>query len=109
MLPNKVNVVEIEYTVKEVKGLENNHNKMGCIRYGSAEIELDADMSLERKEQVFVHEMLHACFFEAGYIDQDEDVINRVGAILYQVIKENKLSFGDPTVETDQGDKIRVY
>lgn len=66
------------------------------------------DMSQERKEQVFVHEMLHACFFEAGYTEQDEDAINRVSAILYQVLKDNAICFGKKVVYTDCGDKINI-
>ncbi|MDF1510585.1 ImmA/IrrE family metallo-endopeptidase [Robertmurraya sp. DFI.2.37] len=108
MVPEKVNVAGIEYSVKNVKGLSNNHDKMGVVRYGTAEIELDADMSQERKEQVFVHEMLHACFFEAGYTEQDEDAINRVSAILYQVLKDNAICFGKKVVYTDCGDKINI-
>ncbi|MFE8697970.1 ImmA/IrrE family metallo-endopeptidase [Cytobacillus sp. FJAT-53684] len=99
MVPEKVNVAGIEYSVMEVKGLANKHEKMGCVRYGPAEIELDAEMSQERKEQVFVHELLHACFFEAGYTEQDEDAVNRVSAVLYQVLKDNQFYFSKLQVD----------
>ena len=58
-------------------------------------IEIDNGLSNERKEQTLVHEILHACFKDAGFEDQDEDVINRVGIVLYQVLKDNKLYFGE--------------
>jgi len=53
-------------------------------------------MSRDKKEQTLLHEMLHACFNEAGFDEQDEDVVNRLGIVLYQVLKDNNLSFGKP-------------
>lgn len=100
MVPEKVNVAGIEYVIKYVQGLERKHGLMGQVIYGPANIELDGDLSDERKEQVFVHELLHACFFEAGYTEQDEDAVNRVSAVLYQVLKDNYLDFQEPFVKT---------
>jgi hypothetical protein len=108
MVPEKVNVAGIEYKVNHIQGIEQTHGLMGLVRYGPAVIDLDASLSDERKEQVFVHEMLHACFFEAGYTEQEEDVVNRVSAVLYQVLKENCLCFNKNVIKTDCGEKILV-
>lgn len=54
---------------------------------------------MTKKEQTFVHELLHACFNEAGFNEQDEDMINRVGVMLYQVLKDNYLDFNEPIVK----------
>ena len=70
MLPSKVNVAGIEYTVKQMLGLEQKHGLMGQVMYSVCEIEIDDRLSEERKEQVFVHEILNACFYEAGFTEQ---------------------------------------
>jgi len=94
VIPNKVKVAGVEYTTKEVFALEQKHGLMGQVLYSTCEIEIDDRMTEERKEQVFVHELLHACFNEAGFQEQEEDVINRVSIVLYQVLKDNHLYFG---------------
>jgi hypothetical protein len=66
---------------------------MGQVLYSTSEIEVDDRLSEDRKEQIFVHEMLHACFYEAGFNEQDEDTINRVSAVLHQVLKDNDFSW----------------
>jgi predicted metallopeptidase len=109
MLPDKVNIAGIEYKVKEVLGLEQKHGLLGQVLYSITEIEIDNRLSKARKEQVFVHELLHACFYEAGYAEQEEDVVNRVSAVLYQVLKDNNICFGGKVVETDNGKKMMIY
>ncbi|HAM79593.1 ImmA/IrrE family metallo-endopeptidase [Ornithinibacillus bavariensis] len=93
MIPNQVKVAGIEYNVTEIEGINDRFNTLGQINYHIGLIELDSQLNQTRKEQVFVHEILHACFFEAGYEEQDEDMINRVGIVLYQVLKDNNLTF----------------
>lgn len=93
MIPGKVRIAGIDYEVKHVNGLAQDHGLAGHILYTSASIRLDADLPEDRKEQVFVHEVLHGIFEEAGYDEQDEDMVNRLGKVLYQVLKDNELNF----------------
>lgn len=79
----------VNYKVAEVKGLAKEHGILGQILYDELLIKIDADLPQDRKEETFIHEVLHGVFFEAGYTEQDEDMINRVGKVLYQVLKEN--------------------
>lgn len=95
MIPQKVIVAGIDFEVNEVDGMSDRFNVLGQVDYVKGIIELDRSMCKTKKEQVLVHEVLHACFNEAGYDEQDEDVINRVSIVLYQVLKQNKLSFGE--------------
>lgn len=94
MIPNKVDVAGIDYTVREVDGLAESHDMGGQVIYHKSDIIIDSGMSETKKEQVFVHELTHAIFHEAGYDEQDEDVVNRLSIVLYQVLKNNKLYFG---------------
>ncbi|GLY11397.1 ImmA/IrrE family metallo-endopeptidase [Pseudobacillus badius] len=96
MLPNKVKIGGINYDVQEVRGLEAEFSHLGQILYTRGVIKVDEELSVDRKEQVFVHELLHGVFYEAGVEEQDEDVINRAAIILHQVLKDNNLCFGNP-------------
>lgn len=79
----------IEYTVSEVKGLQSKYHLFGQIRYGDCTIEIDADLSDDRKQQTIIHELLHGMLFEAGYTEQDEDLVNRLATVLHEVINDN--------------------
>lgn len=92
-LPNKINVAGIDYEVKEVDGLAYKHDHWGKIYYENGLIEIDSSICQSRKEQTFVHEMLHAVFTEAGYEEHEEEMITRVSNVLYQVLKDNDISF----------------
>lgn len=94
IIPNTVDVAGIDYTIREIKGLADDHNLGGQIIYHKSDIKIDADMSESKKKQIFIHELTHAIFHEAGYEEQDEDMINRLSIVLYQVLKNNKLYFG---------------
>ncbi|MBU5594909.1 ImmA/IrrE family metallo-endopeptidase [Amphibacillus sp. MSJ-3] len=98
MTPNKVDVAGINYDVILVNGLAEDHNLIGQVIYEKGIIKIDADICQDKKEQVFVHELLHAIFTEAGYDKQDEDMVNRLGIVLYQVLKSNKLYFGNAEI-----------
>ncbi|WP_416144919.1 ImmA/IrrE family metallo-endopeptidase [Planococcus koreensis] len=89
MIPTIVKVAGIEYKINEVENMENEFNCLGQILYTKGIIKIDSELTQDRKEQVFVHELLHACFYEAGIEEQDEDIVNRVGIVLHQVLKEN--------------------
>lgn len=92
MIPERVKVAGIDYEIREEK-LEEDYNYLGQILYNRGIIKISKELSQDRKEQVFVHELTHAIYNEAGFEEQDEDVINRVSMILYQVLKNNKFEF----------------
>jgi hypothetical protein len=95
MIPKKVNVAGVHYSVKEKTFIEIAHNKnyLGLCSYNDTEIQVLDSLSNERKKEVFVHELTHAIFNEAEFDEQDEEVISRVGRVLYQVLKDNDFGF----------------
>jgi len=95
MLPEKVTVAGIEYEIKEVDGLSDEHGLGGQILYEKGIIKIDSGMCHDKKEQILVHELLHSVFNEAGFENHEEDVVNRLAIVLYQVLKSNKLYFGN--------------
>jgi IrrE N-terminal-like domain len=99
MIPGTINVAGINYSVMQVEGINDRFNTWGQVDYSKGIIEIDSSISKARKEQTLVHEILHACFHDAGFEEQDEDMINRVGIVLYQVLKDNHLYFGEVPYE----------
>lgn len=89
MLPTTIKVGGVDYTVEEVSNLIAKDDLWGKVDYFNSSIAVDDSLSPTRKEQVLIHELTHAIFLEAGYKEQDEDMINRIGIVLHQVLKDN--------------------
>ncbi|PFJ15034.1 ImmA/IrrE family metallo-endopeptidase [Bacillus cereus] len=89
----------VKYKVVPVKGMAKEHGVLGQIIYDDLVIKIDADLPPDRMEETFVHELLHGIFYEAGYEEQDEDMINRVGKVLFQVWRDNPIPEKKDSVE----------
>ncbi|MGC9338741.1 hypothetical protein [Listeria ivanovii] len=90
-IPEQVKIGAINYKVQEKEVVDNDLNNWGAWVFHDNHIEVLAGLSDERKEQTLIHEILHAIFYEAGFEEQDEDLINRAGIVLYQFLKDNNL------------------
>lgn len=92
-LPKEVKVGGVIYSVasKPFIEIDSDRNFQGMCNYLDTEICILEDLSNERRKDVFFHELTHAIFYEAGYDEQDEDMINRISKVLHQVINDNKL------------------
>jgi hypothetical protein len=86
------------YHVEEVEGLIAKHDTYGQVTYPDNIIEVDPDMAKDRKANVLIHELLHAMLFEAGYDEQDEDQVRRLGNVLSQVLRDNDFGFMRQTI-----------
>lgn len=86
-LPEEIKVCGITYKI-ELVDVAGERNFQGMCHFDLAKIEILNSLGDQRKEQTFIHELTHAIFYEAGYDEQDEDMINRVGIVLHQVMKE---------------------
>lgn len=93
VIMEKVKIGGITYAVEQHDHLGADHGLCGQIHYEKAIIKIDSAMSSEKQEQTLVHEILHGIFHEAGFREQDEDQINRVANVLYQVMKDNQFDF----------------
>ena len=88
---DKIKVGGITYSIVEQDFVEinGNRNYLGSCDYDNATINVLKELCDEKKEQVIVHELTHAIFHEAGYDEHDEDMVNRIGLMLHQVLKDN--------------------
>lgn len=93
----KIKVGGIDYDVS-VKDL-SHYNSPGFIRMGACDspemtIEISDRLPKQKRDQTFIHEMLHAVVCESGaVIENEEDVVNQMSLVLYQVLRDNDLSF----------------
>jgi hypothetical protein len=77
------------YQVVEVDGLMRKYELYGQVTYSDCLIEIEPTLAPTRKTNVIIHELLHACLFEAGYDEQDEELVRRLGNVLTKVIGDN--------------------
>lgn len=89
---DKVKIGGIVYSVEIKEDLVGHTGNWGETNLKKTTIALDSNMSKQRTDQTLVHEIVHGIFEEAGF-EQDEDKVNRLGIVLYQVLQDNDFSF----------------
>lgn len=90
-LPKTIKIGGITYEIieKDLSAYDaDGQYRMGNQYDSKALIEIREEMPDQKKEQTLIHEMTHAMFSEMG-IEDDEYLVNRIGLILYQVLKDN--------------------
>lgn len=100
-------VGNIIYDINLDEKIMASEQALGLCDYVNASISLYPNQNEQRMEQVMFHELLHAIFGEAGYDEQDEDMINRVGIVFYQFIQDNFEYIGHPGVRKSVRDAKR--
>src|SRR5690625_2430117 len=93
-LPKSIRVGSVDYNVKEVADLHDSGQELlGWVTYHDASIRIDSDASMGRKKNVLIHELLHAILYEAGYDEQEEEMVRRLGNVITQVLIDNDSGF----------------
>lgn len=98
MIPDKIKICGIDYVVRQDCDRELSCASLdGEIRYGMQEIVIKSNYQEQYKEQIFTHEFVHGIFDAIGRADlrRDEVLVEAFSQMLYQVLKDNKLSFGN--------------
>ena len=98
-----IKVGGVYYRIDEVDFVEidGSRDYNGVCWYTPLVIEIVKGLSRQKKKSVLMHELTHAIFFEAGFKQQEEDVIDRVSKILLQVIEDNDLKKILNTLESE--------
>lgn len=90
----KVGAITYDVTVKDnLESYDGNRNLWGYCNYEQSQIDIISSVSVQKKKQIFTHELTHAILHEAGFEDQTEDQANRIGLILNQVLQDNDFSW----------------
>ena len=110
--------IKVGGLIYDVLPVEWEKNADGDLQFGMfnahrTNILINELISEQAQKQTLIHEMMHAIFFEAGIeVENEEDLVNRIGAVLYQVLQDNDFSFlnnypekQQATVNLNLGDK----
>lgn len=93
---NSVKIGGITYTIKREEIECHNGIQFGEVNYGTTQITINnVKVNEQKQEQTLMHEMVHAMMHEAGLdeLSNDEVIVNQLGILLYQVLKENDFSW----------------
>lgn len=94
----KVGGITYNVSIKDIVEINQDRNYFGRCDFMNSEIQVLNTPNKERQEQVFVHELAHAIMYESGITnemdsEQEEELTNRIGLVLHQVLKDNDMSF----------------
>lgn len=92
-IPKKIHYNGIDYPIKLVERLDGEQN-WGRTGFKHPHIALEQDLNSQKREQVFIHELLHIAFDHCGldWNRDKEEVAVRVWANnIYGILKDNKL------------------
>lgn len=83
----EINILGIIYKVKEVDTVNKTNPRRGELNYLTNEIRIDKNMPKSLKEQVLMHEILHAVFDLLGLdkLAEDEKKVQSIATALHQV------------------------
>lgn len=96
VIPSKIKISGIEYEVRCDKDTELIcGNADGEARYTNCQIVLKSTLEGDYKNYVFMHELVHCMFNSIGRSDLrcDEQLTDAMAHALYQVLKDNDISF----------------
>jgi hypothetical protein len=85
--PTTINILGIEYTIKEVDVIDKYVPKFGMIDYTTSEILIDKTLSSNKKIQTLIHEVMHGIFEGLGYdeLNSDEEKVQSIATALHSV------------------------
>lgn len=91
----KVGGIDYDVSVKDLSSFDQpNSFMMGKHHEMNTSIEISDKLSKQKRDQTFIHELLHAVVCESGLeLDDEETVVNQMGLVLYQILKDNDFSF----------------
>ncbi|MER2001229.1 MAG: hypothetical protein ABS862_01300 [Carnobacterium inhibens] len=99
MFPKTVKIGGLIYKVEQTRDLQGKDGDWGHIAYKETAIRLDDNLTDQLANQTLIHEIAHGILVEAGYDEHEEDMANRIGKVLYQVLVDNEFSFLRPDEE----------
>ena len=105
----EIKVGGIHYSIEAKENVIKDTGSLGFCDYEGARIVVDASLAPERMQQVIIHELTHAIMFEAGFDEQDEDMVNRFGIVLHQVLCDNFTFTAQDTPEDAAADAVEKH
>lgn len=96
-IPNKIKIIGFDWEVKHDKNVAMEGSIFGSTHTQSQTIFLDPANTKQKDEHTFLHEIMHAVFWQTGlgrrFHDhkQEEEIVAALASGMYQVLKDNDL------------------
>jgi hypothetical protein len=86
----RLKIGPINYRIKKVSKLNNGSSRLyGQIEYSQDIIRIAKDNKPQKARQSLWHEALHGILFNAGYRDEDEQLVDILASGIMEIINEN--------------------
>ena len=84
----EINILGVVYTIEEVEVVNKSEPRRGEINFLTNEIRIDKSMTQSLKNQVLMHEILHAVFDLLGFSElaEDEEKVQSIATALHQIL-----------------------
>ncbi len=90
----KVNILGIDYEIKEVDEISKTQTMLGLIDYIEQIIYIKESLSVERKQEVLIHEITHGVLELIGLDEElEEKDVQTLGLALYNLLTFNESIF----------------
>ncbi len=92
-IPKKIHFSGFDYEIKEVAKLDGSEN-WGRTQLDQGVIFLEKEMSADKKEQTFIHELLHIAYrhtFSETDTEKEEKQVKAWSMNIYGILKDNGL------------------
>ncbi len=88
---NRIKILGLNYDVEEVNHIPETTDTIGLFLSQEQKILIKKGIPKELKEQVLMHEIMHAIFWSIGEYEmaENEKLIQSLSSVLYQLLKEN--------------------
>lgn len=88
----QVEILGVNYEIKELDIIDENPNVLGQIVYQKQEIQIKKSLLKDMKNSTIIHEIVHGILFHSGKqeLNEKEDLVESLSSSIYQVIKSNK-------------------
>lgn len=98
-IPKQIKIGGLVYTIEKSEKVTNEGGNFGSTHHRKQRIFLDPSETVQMSENTFVHEILHAIWYQAGLKSRyqkdhpgfEEEVVDALSNGLYQVLKDNKM------------------
>lgn len=96
-----LNILGVSYEVVEVPIVSRDEFLKGKIDFTANTIYIDENLTREAKNQVLMHEIIHAICDLLGFygINDDESRVQGLATAIHQLFRDNDLSFRPKIVE----------
>ena len=88
----QVEILGVNYEIKELDIIDENPNVLGQIVYQKQEIQIKKSLLKDMKNSTIIHEIVHGILFHSGKqeLNEKEDLVESFSSSIYQVLKSNK-------------------